>query len=611
MFGSFRQPKKSEKTRQASPYETRNAKKAKNTAEETSLAAEIATVTQTRHNNNNKTNASQASVTQTRATDNKTNASNASANNNNNNNNNNPNQATNMEVETPNQNPKGHEAENPNSNHKDTHREHTEEWSQVSFKKRHTIYVDAADCVGDTQADKRSFLEEEIDKIALIIGISTKKIGEAHTIKVDLATEEDKTAACQLLDGFKIAHRTSAKGKDLASPEPINRSSELVVMDIPLGTTKEAINKRFSTWGNITQITLLVNSGWQTAHITYSDSKALEPFHTTIWSVSLKKDSLRIIPGDAFQDIKEKRNNHVLKLCNLPRGTTAFDISDYIKEVGGKTCFIPRSRNKYERMRYAFIAFDTMQETEALLQNQKPIYLKDNHVMWLSAETKTCHICQGKEHLAANCPRIQERGRNERRILRISELYKRKRVNADNVSTIHRKADAISQKKSYLEAAKGTSTAPTDLASIVIRMTHVEEAIINIQTILKELIKKGSLTEKTPKPNTTTPPHQKAPPKVLDQHTLTNKTPERSSSPNKTSKNSAGINASIHNPSHNTNTNTVNVSELVDRMDTFEGNVNKILHILSQFQATTSDDHNNDQDVDIDMETQASTTISQ
>src|SRR6266487_832977 len=38
MFGSFRQPKKSEKTRQASPYETRNAKKAKNIAEETSLA---------------------------------------------------------------------------------------------------------------------------------------------------------------------------------------------------------------------------------------------------------------------------------------------------------------------------------------------------------------------------------------------------------------------------------------------------------------------------------------------------------------------------------------------------------------------------------------------
>src|SRR6266487_5012786 len=104
--------------------------------------------------------------------------------------------------------------------------------------------------------------------------------------------------------------------------------------------------------------------------------------------------------------------------------------------------------------------------------------------MWLSAETKTCHICQGKEHLAANCSRIQERGRNKRRILRISELYKRKRVNADNVSTIHKKANAILQKKSYLEAARGTPSTPTNLTSIKVRMMHLEKTVMNIQVVL-------------------------------------------------------------------------------------------------------------------------------
>jgi hypothetical protein len=34
-----------------------------------------------------------------------------------------------------------------------------------------------------------------------------------------------------------------------------------------------------------------------------------------------------------------------------------------------------------------------------------------------------------------------------------SDLYRKKKINADNVDNIHRKAVAITQKKSYVEAA--------------------------------------------------------------------------------------------------------------------------------------------------------------
>ena len=67
----------------------------------------------------------------------------------------------------------------------------------------------------------------------MLIGISTKKIGEVYTIKVDLATKKDKIATCQLLDSFKITYRTSAKGKDIANPKPINKLVELVIINIP------------------------------------------------------------------------------------------------------------------------------------------------------------------------------------------------------------------------------------------------------------------------------------------------------------------------------------------------------------------------------------------
>jgi hypothetical protein len=167
----------------------------------------------------------------------------------------------------------------------------------------------------------------------------------------------------------------------------------------------------------------------------------------------MKKDSLRTTPEERFKDTEESRNRHVLKLCNLPRGTTVFDLSDYIESVGGKTYFIPKTRDNYKRVRYAFIVFNSEQNLQKFLLEETLIYIKNNHVSWLRLEIKTCHICQGQEHLAANCPRIQERKRNKRRILKFSNLYHKKRVNTDNVNSIHKKAEAIIQKKkSFAEA---------------------------------------------------------------------------------------------------------------------------------------------------------------
>ena len=95
----------------------------------------------------------------------------------------------------------------------------------------------------------------------ILVGISTKKISKTHTIKINLMSKVDKAVVCQLLTSFKIAYRTSAKGKDTTPAKILDRSTELVIRDISLGTTKEIINKRFSLWGEIFQITLVVNAG--------------------------------------------------------------------------------------------------------------------------------------------------------------------------------------------------------------------------------------------------------------------------------------------------------------------------------------------------------------
>ena len=389
---------------------------------------------------------------------------------------------------------------------KDNNYEVDDDWNKIEFKKRHTIYALAETCQGETQSEKRYQLEEQILEVAHLLSISTKKIGESHMIKLDLVNMEDKMAVCHMLEENKIEYRMSLKGKEADPTDNTQRNKELVIKDIPLGVTKDAIGRRFSIWGRVNQVHMVVKDGWQTAHIQFEDTTAINPFHTDTWSVFLRKDSLRVIPGENYNEYFTSRKEHTLKLCNLPRGTTAYDISDYIKEVKGKTCFIPRSRGKYERVRYAFVSFETEQDLIDVLENETPIYIKENHVQWFRPEIKTCHICQGTEHMAANCPRIQDRERNERKILKYSDLYRRKKVNTDNVDNIHKKANTITQKKSYLQAARGAIPKDKNTVGLTIedRLSSLERAMITIQEVLNKIIEKSSLEEEE-KANLTQP----------------------------------------------------------------------------------------------------------
>src|SRR5438270_8358941 len=103
---------------------------------------------------------------------------------------------------------------------------------------------------------------------------------------------------------------------------------------------------------------MVVKDGWQTAHIIYDNQSSLETFHTTQWSVIHKKDSLSTTPSENYTEYNTVRNQNTLKISNLLRGTTAFDISEYIADIKGKTCFILRTRGKYERTCYGFVSFE-------------------------------------------------------------------------------------------------------------------------------------------------------------------------------------------------------------------------------------------------------------
>ena len=69
------------------------------------------------------------------------------------------------------------------------------------------------------------------------------------------------------------------------------------------------------------------------------------------------------------------------------------------------------------------------------IEYEEEEFIKDNKIFWTETETKTCHVCLSTQHLAAACPKIQDRRRNANRINKLTDLYKRKKVEADNINT--------------------------------------------------------------------------------------------------------------------------------------------------------------------------------
>ena len=127
-------------------------------------------------------------------------------------------------------------------------------------------------------------------------------------------------------------------------------------------------------------------------------------------------------------------------------------------------------------------------------------------------------------------------------------------MNADNVSTIYRKAAVITQKRSYSETAKGPSTAMANASanSIETRLAYLENAVA---TILDRLIEKDSTPKRTTRPNPTPQTPQRPISLTQTQKAPTHKTPEKRPPTQKKPVHPTGIDTSIHNPDNNTATN--------------------------------------------------------
>src|SRR5581483_5336377 len=101
-------------------------------------------------------------------------------------------------------------------------------------------------------------------------------------------------------------------------------------------------------------------------------------------------DMCRVAPASYNRLQIKERNSRTAKLTNLPYGTTPIDLKQILQEVKAKTCFIPRTRNRYARHRYTYVSFENDDDLEKIFENTI-VKLGDTSLRLEHESSKACH----------------------------------------------------------------------------------------------------------------------------------------------------------------------------------------------------------------------------
>jgi RNA recognition motif. (a.k.a. RRM, RBD, or RNP domain) len=324
-------------------------------------------------------------------------------------------------------------------------------------------------------------------------------------IKAIFETKEDALSACnlQLFDGNEHKLNLIANRGD---EDTLRRS--LVIRDLPLDTDKDLLKAIIEDkFGTIELITLRLSGPWFRADVILKEDNKIEENLDT-WAIQYKKELVRIAPAYYTREQIEERNQYTLKLTNLLYGTTPIDLKPVIEEFKCKTCFIPRTRNRYTRQRYAYVSFKDEEDLEKATRAAE-FKFGDDTLLWDSPESKTCHKCGSNSHLVAECEERVFAEQNKERKKQYSTIYTRYKVpnykKITNNSNITKQRNETTNQESQLNAnSKGV-----DVITLIKNMQNQMEKnfeIINKELqVVKDKIKKLEETvEQTPskQPNT-------------------------------------------------------------------------------------------------------------
>ncbi|GBB88401.1 hypothetical protein RclHR1_14990002 [Rhizophagus clarus] len=145
------------------------------------------------------------------------------------------------------------------------------------------------------------------------------------------------------------------------------KSRIIQVIDIPLFLTKNVIQNAFSILGEIEKLNTTPNGQYQQAFITYINKDVVDRFYYK-WSHLIGTYPVRVLLCFLSEEKREERKAFGLRLLGLPFGTNTSVLTEIIKQLNGRTCFIPRHPHTYKPMTYTYIQFSDQEQKDIAKQ---------------------------------------------------------------------------------------------------------------------------------------------------------------------------------------------------------------------------------------------------
>ncbi|KAG9307159.1 hypothetical protein G9A89_016987 [Geosiphon pyriformis] len=261
---------------------------------------------------------------------------------------------------------------------------------QVPICKSFALDIDLVTIAGKSSQKKLSFIRKIFLSVNDFGGASTpSKFG--GIIRATFTLEKTMMAAGKLANNHGVMINTDLK-------HSLNNCTDraIVMKEIPVRTSVEAVHTAMSKFGLIKSIKMQLVGLWQKAIVKLEDQNQADLLASK-WSILIGKDAVRVARADV--------DKQMALLYTFSVGTNAHDLWNFVGLVGGKTCVIDCNPVSYTHACCATVCFGS--EFDLVSAMAAIPVIKGIGLYWSCLSLALCLVCSLSGHTSLNCVSVK------------------------------------------------------------------------------------------------------------------------------------------------------------------------------------------------------------
>jgi len=247
--------------------------------------------------------------------------------------------------------------------HTETNFKLTQEWFTVRAV-QYKIAIHLSALPGKNNEEKKGYAYRMVQDIASPLSTGITTLNGNKAVVISFENEADATAACKIPVSDKDFTTFVGIKQFGVYPSQDGHTYVVKLFNVPLDVEKNLFETALNKHGKTKSIKYVHKKLYFHVIIEYA-SNTVASFWNNKWCYNFGKLSFQCEQPGLSGAEKQLRRKFTIKLANLPKGCSIFELSDVLKQVNAMTCFIPKKNDQsYSRERVAYITFKSQEDLE-------------------------------------------------------------------------------------------------------------------------------------------------------------------------------------------------------------------------------------------------------